>query len=96
MNPFDIPKGYDPTKHRALRCTIQEDPHKLQEGLRLMSCHEYPVGAEKPCVGWLVNQLDRNNLGLRLAVIRGRVDANVKVVGPQHETFEDTLPMERP
>lgn len=58
-----------------------------------MACHETKVGGELPCVGWLVHQLGPgNNLGLRLAVISGRVDGNVKTVGPQHETFEDTLP----
>jgi len=41
----------------------------------------------------LVNQIgDGGNLPLRLAVILGRIDANVETVGPQHETFEDTLP----
>lgn len=93
VNPFDIPNGYDSEKHRALSCTIAEGPHSLASQGRLMACHEHPVGGEVPCVGWLVNQLGRgNNLGLRLAVLTGRVDANVQTVGPQHETFEETLP----
>jgi hypothetical protein len=60
--------------------------------LKMMACHETPIGAELPCVGWLVNQLgEGNNIMLRLAVLRGHVDANVEAVGPQHESFEDTL-----
>lgn len=60
-----------------------------------MACHETKLGGELPCVGWLVHQLGPgNNIGLRLAVIHGRVDGNVQTVGPQHETFEDTLPEE--
>ncbi len=58
-----------------------------------MACHEAPVGKEVHCVGWLVNQLGPgNNLGLRLRVITGQVDANVEVDGEQHACFEDTLP----
>jgi hypothetical protein len=58
-----------------------------------MACHETKAGKELPCVGWLVHQLGPgNNIGLRLAAMSGRIDANVKTVGPQHECFEDTLP----
>ena len=43
--------------------------------------------------GWLVNQLGvGNNLELRVAVMRGEVDADVEVAGLQHATFEDTFP----
>jgi len=62
-------------------------------GVRIMACHEFPKGQERPCVGWLANQLGPgNNIALRLAAHTGRIDANVRTVGPQHETFEDTLP----
>ena len=61
--------------------------------LRMMACHESAVGREMPCVGWLHQQLGvGNNLALRLAVMRGKVDGDVETVGPQHERFEDTLP----
>ena len=61
--------------------------------LHIMACHETTGGRELPCVGWLAHQLGvGNNLGLRLAVMTGRVNANVRTVGPQHERFEDTLP----
>lgn len=93
-DPNEIPNGYCATKHAELSSTIA-DPGNIQvsDGLRMMACHETSVGAEKPCVGWLVHQLGvGNNIGLRLAIIRGRVDANVRTVGPQHERFESTLP----
>lgn len=92
VNPFDIPNGYDPDKHAALSETIAE-PGALHGGpLRVMACHETDVGAEQPCVGWLVHQLGPgNNLALRLRVRAGRLDANVETVGPQHTCLADTL-----
>jgi hypothetical protein len=93
-NPHDIPNGYDADKHRALANTIASpDSPLFGSALRFMACHETPIAAERPCVGWLANQLGPgNNLALRIAVATGQVDANVKTVGPQHERFEDTLP----
>lgn len=93
VDPHGIPNGYSPEKHAALSETIAHDAHLSQVDLRMMACHETPPGAEKPCVGWLANQLGPgNNLPLRLAVIRGQIDANIETVGPQHARFEDTLP----
>ena len=58
-----------------------------------MACHETPPGAELPCVGWQRHQFGGgNNIALRLAIITGRINANVETVGPQYERFEDTLP----
>ena len=93
VDPVTIPNGYCETKHAALKNTISK-PGKLNLAeIRIMACHESPIGLEKPCVGWLVHQLGPgNNIGLRLAVIEGRIDADVETVGEQHETFEDTLP----
>lgn len=93
VNPHDIPSGYCPTKHAALADTIASPGALNLGGLRVMACHESSTGKEKPCVGWMVNQLGRgNNIVLRLAVCHGRIDGNVRAVGPQHECFEDTLP----
>jgi hypothetical protein len=59
----------------------------------MMACHETKIGKELACVGWLAQQLGPgNNLGLRLAVMSGLVDDNVRTIGPQHDTFEETLP----
>jgi len=92
-NPHDIPNGYEVAKHRALENTVANGTPSIGAPLRMMACHKTQVGRELPCVGWLVNQLGPgNNLGLRLAVMRGTVDADVKTVGKQHERFEDTLP----
>lgn len=94
-DPHEIPNGYTEEKHAALKGTIAE-PGSLcaltSAGLRAMACHESPKGREKPCVGWLANQLGPgNNIGLRVAALMGRVEP-FKTVGPQHERFEDTLP----
>lgn len=92
-NPRDIPGEYSEEKHHALTRTIAEPGVLRGEGLRMMACHETPNGRELPCVGWLVQQLGPgNNLDLRLAVMQGRVDDNVKTVGPQHKYLEDTFP----
>jgi hypothetical protein len=56
-----------------------------------MACHESEVGEEFSCIGWVHNQLGRgNNIALRLLALDGRFK-DIKVVGEQHETFEDTL-----
>lgn len=92
-DPHAIPNGYCTTKHAGLADTIAAPATMTSGPLRIMACHETPEGQELPCIGWLVNQLGPgNNLGLRLAVLQGRIDADVETVGPQHETFEDTLP----
>ncbi len=93
-DPRKIPNGYCAEKHRALESTIAE-PGILTASneLAVMACHESPTGAEQPCVGWLVHQLGPgNNIALRLQARAGRVNTNIEVDGPQHESFEDTLP----
>lgn len=95
-NPRDIPNGYCPVKHRKLRGTIAE-PGAASifnlDTIRVMACHESPIGEEEACVGWLVHQLGPgNNLALRMAVSAGKIDANVETIGEQHQTFEETLP----
>ena len=94
-DPYDIPDGYDEDLHRSLTSTIAEPESLagLSRPLRQMACHETMPGRELPCVGWLSHQIgEGNNLALRLAVMTGKIDANVKTVGPQHQRFEDTLP----
>jgi len=95
-NPHEIPHGYSETKHKALKSTIASSPESSladRDHFAMMACHESRLGKEQVCVGWLHNQLGvGNNIALRLAVITGRVDADIEIVGPQHECFEDTLP----
>lgn len=95
VDPRDIPGGYSEKKHRGLRCTIADPGAISAGGLKMMACHETTGGNELPCVGWLAHQLGPgNNLGLRLAVITGKVSGAFDLVGEQHERFEDTLPPE--
>jgi len=94
-DPHDIPNGYCETKHARLSSTIATpaDIGGMGGSLRMMACHETTSEKELPCVGWLEHQLGAgNNLGLRLAVMHGHVDANIETVGEQHDCFEDTLP----
>lgn len=94
IDPHDIPNGYCETLHKGLKDTIAGDL-RVEGALRIMACHESAAGKELPCVGWLKNQLGPgNNILLRLAVIRGHVNAHIETVGEQHEHFEDTLPKE--
>lgn len=91
-DPHDIPNGYSEDRHRALACTIAE-PGSLQPTASVMACHEHPEGAEAHCVGWLMHQLGRgNNIGLRLQMMTCENIGAVTLDGPQHRTFEDTLP----
>lgn len=87
-NPFDIPNGYSPVDHAALKSTIAEPGQYSTGPLRIMACHETH---DLPCVGWLHNQIgEGNNIPLRIAAMDGRF-GKYKTVGPQHEHFEDTL-----
>jgi len=93
----DIPGGYCETKHQNLAGTIakgdvleQLAAHAASDVERVMACHE---SHDAHCVGWLANQLGPgNNIMLRLRM-RSCTNANkLRLVGEQHERFEDTLP----
>lgn len=87
----DIPGGYCAKKHRRLESTIAEPGVIVGGSLKVMACHESPIGKERECVGWLVNQLGPgNNIKLRLSAMDGRYK-NIRTVGPQHATLADTL-----
>lgn len=95
VNPHEIPNGYSPDKHRALANTIArpDDLTQLLAGrMRVMACHEEHAAH---CIGWLMNQVGPgNNIALRLS-LRSCTNINeVKLLGAQHETFEETLPVE--
>ena len=95
-NPHDIPGGYCEVKHAGLENTIA-DPGSCANlhGIRIMACHETTSERELPCIGWMDNQLgEGNNIGLRMAVITGRIDGNFETVGEQHTCLEDTLPQD--
>jgi hypothetical protein len=91
VDPHEIPNGYSEEKHRGLACTIaQGGAIQFGGSMNVMACHETH---DAHCVGWLVNQLGPgNNIGLRLSVRHCSNIKDVKTVGEQHRTFEDTLP----
>ena len=96
VDPNDIPNGYCEIKHKALSSTIAKqgeiDLSQIVSGgaLRIMACHE---SHDAHCVGWLANQLGPgNNIPLRLAMRNCENIRKLKLVGEQHERFEDTLP----
>lgn len=91
-NPHEIPDGYSVERHQLLSDTIAE-PGALHTSprLKVMGCHEHATHEQVHCVGWLNHQLGPgNNLALRLAVLGQRFQ--LKLDGPQHERFEDTIP----
>lgn len=93
-DPRDIPDGYSEQAHRDLASTIADlGSYRLGAPLRAMSCHEHPVGAEAHCVGWLMHQLGPgNNIAMRLQMMSCENLGQVQLDGPQHMTFEETLP----
>lgn len=96
VDPYTIPNGYDVEKHRALAGTINSGLASIGPELRIFACHESKPGREIHCVGWLANQLGPgNNLGLRIAAARDPSLTDFRLVGEQHECFEDTLPAPR-
>ena len=93
VDPHDIPDGYCPTKHAALKKTIAQPGMIRLDTLPMMACHESYAGEEIPCVGWMANQLGAgNNIGLRLWAMSGLKGKRLELVGRQHETFAKTLP----
>ena len=91
-DPHEIPDGYSEDLHRGLACTIAT-PGAVQGNGRAMSCHEHAVDDEAHCVGWLVHQIGPgNNIPLRIAMMACENAAAIRLDGPQHQTFEDTLP----
>ncbi len=92
VNPHDIPNGYCETKHANLSSTIAESGSlpDLNKPLSAMACHETD---DAHCIGWLDHQLGRgNNIGLRLHMMNCSNSNQIRTIGEQHESFEDTLP----
>lgn len=92
VDPRDIPNGYCEAKHKGLASTIAKpgDISTIGQPLHAMACHETH---DSHCVGWLHNQLGNgNNIALRLQMINCENAGAVRLRGPQHACFEDTLP----
>lgn len=92
-NPREIPNGYSEGQHEGLRCTIAKPGDvttATADTLRVMACHETH---DAHCVGWLHHQLGPgNNIALRLAMRGCEKIGQLKLLGEQHKTFDDTLP----
>ena len=93
VDPHDIPNGYSEQKHCALKNTIAKEgdfSFLAKKEMHVMACHETQ---DAHCLGWLANQVGPgNNIGLRLHLMTCENVNEVKLIGEQHETFEDTLP----
>ena len=95
VDPFNIPNGYTPEKHQALIETIaQKNPieqllEDSEKPLPIMACHETH---DAHCIGFIHNQINRNNIRLRMHLMFCENAEEIEIVGEQHETFEDTLP----
>jgi hypothetical protein len=82
----DIP-NYQIDLARRLKKTINGTP---EDGV--MACHYSKPGEEIACAGWLYNQLGvGNNILVRLEVAQGTLPVP-EVFGPQHSTYDATLP----
>jgi len=93
VNPHEIPNGYCETKHSNLKKTIASGDaiEQLKSNkLNVMACHETD---DAHCIGWLSNQLNEgNNIALRIKVLSCDNIDKMKIIGEQHQAFEDTLP----
>lgn len=92
-NPRDIPDGYCEIKHANLKDTIAIEGQLNLTQLKAMACHHSKGNDNMYCVGWLHNQLGvGNNIGLRIKMMRCENAKDIKIIGKQHQRFQDTLP----
>lgn len=96
-DPRDIPRGYSEERHKALRNTIAE-PGALPSGedgkaRHVMACHEHDAEEGVYCLGWLMHALgEGNDIEMRIRAMSCDNLDKVRLDGPQHESFEETLP----
>jgi hypothetical protein len=84
--------GYSRQQHKDLKSTIAVDTGLAATAT--MACHNSGEGhgGMIHCIGWLSNQLGPgNNIPLRIQATRCTNIGEIRVVGPQYDTFEDTL-----
>jgi len=94
-NPHDIPNGYSCDMHQNLAGTIAEPgaPPDFSKPLRIMACHDSPNDKPQHCIGWLHNQMgEGNNTMLRFKMRDCTNIDGIRLDGPQHAHFNDTLP----
>lgn len=93
-NPYDIPDGYCEIKHQNLEKTIAKQGEiNIGPVINIMACHHSKNDDMEHCVGWVHNQLGvGNNIALRMKMMNCSNIKDLKIVGEQHQRFEDTLP----
>jgi len=93
-DPYEIPEGYCEIKHKNLENTIaKENDFVFGRELKVMACHHSKANDMEHCVGWVYNQLGiGNNIGLRISMMSCENIKDLKIVGKQHERFQETLP----
>ncbi|MFE5708987.1 DUF6283 family protein [Rhodococcus koreensis] len=60
----------------ALAATSGGPGREVEVGGAMFACHKSPEGAEEACAGWLA-VVGVEHLGVRLAVLRGRLDPSM-------------------
>ena len=92
VDPRDIGEGYGHVDPTMLALMTAEGHRSLVHPSGVATCHAAADDARLPCVGWLAHQLGPGgNLGVRLRVIRGQIDANIETVGPQRDLPRELL-----
>ena len=100
--PREIPNGYCEVKHENLANTIAEPEGESEQVVKQLAnkefnafaCHETGVkgGKHEYCIGWVKNQLQHNNIILRIKFLDCENVTEMRTIGEQHKCFEDTLP----
>lgn len=93
-DPYQIP-NYNLELHKGLSKTIAKDL-SYTGNHHVMSCHYSTEKIKEYCIGWLDNQLGAgNNIMMRLEIRNYDNADQIEVFGDQHESFEDTLPVDK-
>lgn len=67
------PNMFGRDRFEALAATSGSPGREVEVGGPMFACHKSPEGAEEACAGWLA-VAGREHLGVRLAVVQGRLD----------------------
>lgn len=87
----DIP-DYQPDQHKSLAGTIADpEAPSFNRELRVMTCHYSTDTGKLKCIGWVENQINNNNITLRLRMRQCENLSELETIGPQVKTFEDTF-----
>lgn len=77
-------------RYDALRETSEQRPGDEPDfGAPMFACHKSPEGREEACAGWLA-AVGHRHLGVRLAVMQGRLSAEMLTPGADWPELFDT------